>query len=397
MTTPEGLEQAYRSVVKLIDRDELSSLTSQLIRAQSPNPPGEVREVSSLVYDYMTRTGIEARLDEASPNRPNVYCVLNGSEKKPVLMFNGHMDVVPAGDGWTMDPFGGQIVGDKLYGRGATDMKAGLAAMMIAMKSIALAKVNLRGNLFLSAVVDEEQAETGTKRMLESGIRSDFAVVGEPTGLKTVRSSKGDVYYEITTSGKAAHSSTPSEGISAITKMAKIVEAINDLSRRLEAKKHKLLGFPTFSVGMIEGGTATNVVPSFCKAMVDRRTLPGETAEDGKKQLESLIANLRKKDRQLRARVRTIMEAAPMEVPENSTIVQAARKATEHVLGHDTGVTGMQGATDAQLLYNVARIPSVILGPGDISQAHKPNEHVSLSEVLEASRIYARLALILLL
>jgi acetylornithine deacetylase/succinyl-diaminopimelate desuccinylase-like protein len=276
-------------------------------------------------------------------------------------------------------------------------MKAGLAAMMVAMKSIALSRINLRGSLFLSAVVDEEQAETGTKRMLESGIRSDFAVVGEPTGLKTVRASKGDVYYEITTSGKAAHSSTPSEGISAIVKMAKIVEAINGLSRRLEAKKHKLLGSPTLSVGMIEGGTATNVVPSLCKAMVDRRTLPGETAENGKKQLESLIANLRKKDRQLQAQVRTVMEAAPMEVPENSTIVKAARKATEHVLGHDTGVTGMPGATDAQLLYNMARIPSVILGPGDSSQAHKPNEHVSLSEVLEASRIYAWLALSLLL
>jgi len=397
MTVQRRLDQIYSDVIKLVDRNELWSLSGELVKRPSPNPPGEVSEVSSFVQEYMTRAGVETRLEEVSPGRPNVYCVLRGSEQKPVLMLNGHMDVVPVGEGWTMDPFGGQIVGDRLYGRGAADMKAGLAAIMVAMKSMALAGTKLRGTLLLSAVVDEEQGETGTRKMMDSGITSTFAIVGEPTSLSTVIASKGDVYYEITTVGKAAHSSTPSEGINAIDKMADVIGAIRNLSREFEARQHRLLGSPTISVGTIEGGTATNVVPSLCKATVDRRTLPGETAEEGKRQLESIISNLKQKDPQLEARVRTVMEAYPMEVPEDSLIVQTAREATKHVLGHDTGVVGMQGATDAQLLYNVAQIPSVILGPGALSQAHRPNEYVPLSEVLDAAKIYARIALSLLL
>jgi len=345
----------------------------------------------------MTQAGVEARLEDVHPARPNVYCVLRGSEDTPILMLNGHTDVVPAGEGWTTDPFGGAIESDRLYGRGAADMKGGLAAMMVAMKSLAFAKVGLRGTLIFSAVVDEEQAESGTRRMLESGIKSDFAVVGEPTNLRVASASKGDVYYEITTTGRSAHSSTPGLGTNAISKMADIIEAINGLSKELEAKKHELLGFPTHSVGTIEGGTATNVVPSICRVTVDRRTLPGESGADGKAELESLIERLRKKDPKLRAEVRTLMEASPMEVPSDHPFVQTAREAVRHVLGSDRGLVGLSGATDAQLLYNLSKIPSVILGPGELSQAHQPDENVSLSEVAEAAKIYTRLALSLLL
>ncbi len=397
LRTAERRDQAYREAIKLIDLDELASLASHLVKNPSPNPPGQESGVASLIQGYMAQAGFETTLEDAYPGRPNVYSILRGSEEKPVLMLNGHMDVVPPGEGWTIEPFGGKIESGRLFGRGAADMKGGLSAMMVAMKSIALAKVELRGTLIFSAVVDEEQAEGGTKRMLESGIKSDFAVVGEPTGLRIASSSKGDVYYEITTLGKSAHSSTPELGTNAISKMAHIIEGINRLSKDLKTRKHGLLGNPTYSVGTIDGGTTTNVVPSRCKVTVDRRTLPGESAEDGKAELESMIKNLQGKDPELRAHVRMLVEASPMEVPPNHPFVLTAREAVRHVLGSDKGLIGLSGATDAQLLYNVAKIPSVVLGPGELSQAHRPDESVSLSEIAEAARIYVWLALSVLL
>jgi acetylornithine deacetylase/succinyl-diaminopimelate desuccinylase family protein len=393
----ERCDQVYREAVKLIDFDEVASLASELVKIPSPNPPGEESEVASLIQRHLTQSQVETTLEEVCPGRPNIYGILRGTEEKPVLMFNGHMDVVPAGAGWTVEPFGGKIENGRLFGRGAADTKGGLAAMMTAMRSIVLTKAELRGTLIFAAVVDEEQAESGTRKMLESGVRSDFAVVAEPTGLRVASSSKGDVYYEITTSGRSAHSSTPELGVNAISGMAHIIKGIDKLAEDLRAKKHELLGNPTYSVGMIEGGTATNVVPSYCKATVDRRTLPGESGKDGEKELVSMISGLRKMDPTLQASVRTLMEASPMEVPSNHPFVLAAREAVRHVLGSERGLVGLSGATDAQLLYNVANIPSVILGPGEFSQAHQADESVLLSEIVEAAKIYMRLALSVLL
>jgi acetylornithine deacetylase/succinyl-diaminopimelate desuccinylase family protein len=393
----ERCDQVYREAVKLIDFDEVASLASELVKIPSPNPPGEESEVASLIQRHLTQSQVETTLEEVCHGRPNIYGILRGTEEKPVLMFNGHMDVVPAGAGWTVEPFGGKIENGRLFGRGAADTKGGLAAMMKAMRSIVLTKAELRGTLIFAAVVDEEQAESGTRKMLESGVRSDFAVVAEPTGLRVASSSKGDVYYEITTSGRSAHSATPELGVNAISGMAHVIKGIDKLAEDLRAKKHELLGNPTYSVGIIEGGTATNVVPSYCKVTVDRRTLPGESAKDGEKELVSLINGLRQNDPTLQASVRTLMEASPMEVPSNHPFVLAAREAVRHVLGSERGRVGLSGATDAQLLYNVANIPSVILGPGEFSQAHQADESVLLSEVVEAAKIYMRLALSVLL
>jgi acetylornithine deacetylase/succinyl-diaminopimelate desuccinylase-like protein len=221
--------------------------------------------------------------------------------------------------------------------------------------------------------------------------------VGEPTRLGICTAHKGDVAYEVTTSGKAAHASVLHEGINAIYKMKKIIDAIEKLDEELEArKKHPLLGTSTMSVGTIEGGTIPAAVPASCKIKVDRRLLPSEDAEMGKRELEGLIDNLRKQDPDLVARVRVVVDAPPMETRQDEAIVTVLRDAVVKVTGADPGITGVPYTTDGAILVKNGGIPTVIFGPGDIRQAHQPNECIPVDEMVTATKIYALTALELL-
>jgi len=306
------------------------------------------------------------------------------------------LDVVPEGRGWSFDPFGGQVEDGKLYGRGAADMKGGLAAMLIAAKAIKDSNLELSGELVITCVVDEEETGKGTRHALTKHITADYAIVGEPTSLMVATASKGDINFEIRTIGKAAHSSRPYEGVNAIHKMAKIIHHIEVHNEQLKAISHPLLGHPTISVDFIEGGTTPWIVPENCRIIVDRRTLPGENAETTRRELELLINRIREKDPELITEIRCSQDASASEISQNEKIVQVVHEEISRILRKDAEIVGLSATTDARFLINDAKIPTVIFGPGDISRAHKPDEYVDLNEVQLAAQTYARVALRLL-
>jgi succinyl-diaminopimelate desuccinylase len=380
-----------------IDRQEATDLLVKMLQIPTVNPPGKEKQLAEFIHDWSRTNGLDAELDEKTERRPNVYVSLKGSSKDNKLLFNGHLDVVPEGSGWSHPPFGGTIVGDRVYGRGACDMKAGLAAALIAAKNLAQSEKNLDGCLLIEAVIDEEGPGKGTRQTLEKGLVAENAIVCEPTSLKVVTASKGDLDVEITVSGTAAHSSVPEKGVNAIYKTMDIIEEIRRYADNLrEGHRHPLLDYPTVSVDVIEGGTSPWVVPEACKIVVDRRTLPGENRESVLGELESLVERLKMKDPELIVTMKEMQFDTPAEISQDEPIVKIIAEEYKAVTGQPAQVGGLTGTTDARFLINDLHIPAVIFGPGDLALAHKPDEYVPLSEYYDAAQIYAGIALRLL-
>lgn len=390
----KGTSHTEEAVLARIDRRRIISILQGLVKLPSINPPGEELAVARFGETEMTRIGLNVALDEYQPNRPNVYGVLRGSGSTG-LVLTGHLDVVPVGQGWTMDPFGGVLKDGKVYGRGATDMKGGCAAMIAAAEAIAATDPHLNGTLEVALVVEEEETGKGTAHLLRNGPRWNWAIVGEPTELKVVIAHKGDVYYEIKTIGREAHSSRPEQGTNAIYKTSRIIDAIEQFCSELKKKKHPRLGSPTISVGTVIGGSSTCVVPGACAITVDRRTIPGESAITGREELEAIIRRLQKTDPDLNATVRVVMEADPMEVSEDQQLVRCLRESTKLVTGSDSGVDTKQGCTDARFFAS-RNVPVAVFGPGSSFQAHIADEYVEVNQVVDAAKIYALTALRLL-
>lgn len=376
-----------------MNKTEVTKLLQDLIKIPSLNPPGREDLSADFIVSWGRKNGLEVTLDEVLPGRPNAYITLKGRERGPTLLFNTHMDVVPAGEGWDSDPFSGQVVGDEIYGRGSADTKGSLAAMLAAVKTLADSHLPLRGNLTLAAVMDEENGGKGTKHSLAKGMKADFAVVGEPTSLEVVVSAKGSATFRIATKGKAAHSSVPHEGVNAIYSMRRVIEAIESLSKQLTRKSHPLLKHPTVSVDVIEGGTTPWMVPESCSIIIDRRTLPGETLDVVQEELHLILKALKNESPEMAVELSIHQIAEAAEISPKERIVQIAAEETSAVTKLPAKVSGISGTTDARYLINKAGIPSIILGPGQLSQAHKVNEHVSLTEVCQAADIYSRIAM----
>ena len=375
-----------------VDKDETTALLSDLVRIPSVNPTGTEAEIARFIYDWSRKNGLEATLDEKLPGRPNVYVTLKGSKTKPRILFNGHLDVVPVGAGWKHDPFGAEIEGDRLYGRGSSDMKAGLAAALVAAKTLAASNAKLNGEIVIDGVIDEEGPGRGTVQALKRGIHAQYGVVCEPTRLQVVTASKGAVDFELTVRGRAAHSSAPHEGLNSIYKMMDVIAGLQRYSRSLRGRSHKLLGHPTLSVDMIQGGVSTWIVPESCSIIADRRTLPGETVEAVSREIEAVVRKMRRDDPGLLVELRYTQQDTSSEVSADEEIVRSFQKECATVLHKRVGVSGLSGTTDARFMINDYKIPTVIFGPGDLSLAHKPDEYASLSEVRKAAQIYAGVA-----
>jgi len=341
---------------------------------------------------------LTVRFHDYKPRRPNVVGLLSGDREKPILMFNGHTDTVPIGEKslWTTDPFGADVREGKIYGRGASDMKAALAAMIIAAKAIVEDGVQLKGTLMISCVADEEVTGFGTKDLIDRGYRADFAVVGEPTELKVQTAHKGIIWVRIVTKGRAAHASMPHEGINAIYGMSKVCLALKEMSNQVMMKKHPLLGSPTINVGTIKGGLKTNVVPDNCEITVDRRLIPGEIPEIAKSEIDTVLDSLKKHEPQLKMESEIINVAESSETSSDELIVRVAREAVQEVTGRDPGITGFTATSDMRFLVSQAKIPTIILGPGSLRQAHIVDEYVEVQQVFDAAKIYALLGLKLL-
>jgi acetylornithine deacetylase len=381
---------------------ETTRLLRDLVSLPSVNPMGrplqgpEIYEhqVTAYLENFFRSLGVPCERQPVAPLRANVVALCDLPGAPLTLLFEVHQDTVPT-DNMTVDPFGALIQDGRLFGRGACDVKGGMAAMLAAFARLVREKPRGAASVLLACTVDEEHTFLGVQRLVQSDLRRGSttpiqAVVAEPTGLKIVNAHKGAVRWLLTTTGRSCHSSRPELGVNAVYQMARVLPAVEEYADKLRALRvDPLLGPATLSVGRIEGGTSANTVPDRCRVEIDRRVLPGE---DPRAAPAQLIAYLRDT-----AGVRVPFEcsepwlSAPALGPESSTeLVARLGQAIDAVIGSHE-VMAVPYGTDASTLAE-AGIPSVVFGPGDIARAHTCDEWVPLDEVERASEILYRLA-----
>lgn len=385
-----ALNAAERELLDGIDAGELSQLLQELVRRPSPNPPGSEEAVARFLAETCRGLGLRAELEEVAEGRPNVYASL-GPAEAPGLVFLGHTDTVPAGEGWTHPPFGGVLEEGRVIGRGATDMKGGIAAAVMAMAALQRSGMALTGAVTLAAVIDEEETGLGVRALLaRPGFGALAAIVPEPTELRTIIGCRGNCYVDVEITGRSAHAGSPEEGRNAIYGATRVVEAIRRLHDGLADRRHPLLGAGSLSVGMIAGGTGTAMVPDRCRISIDRRLLPGESGEDAQAEIDAALASLDLGGDGLGASTRLLMEIPSFALEPGHDAVRRALAASVDAGAPERPVAGWTAACDGGYLMRHAGIPSVVLGPGSvIEQAHRPDESVAVDEVVVAARAYA--------
>ncbi len=368
---------------------ELVELARSLIRFRTEIPPGNEEGCARYIHDFLSDLridGAEVRLDRFETGRANL--VARFGPGAPGLLLGGHMDVVPAGDesAWSSPPFEGALKGGRLYGRGAADMKTGLAAILKAIE--ATAKGKLRRGLLFVATAGEEVGFEGLKalyaRKLIPECAATLGVLGEPTGLRPIRAHKGLADFRITVRGRSGHASRPELGVNAIERCASVIEALSSWRRSLSKVSDRDLGSTIATPTVVKGGTKSNVIPDTCELIVDARWVPKHGTAFVENGLNSMIASLKKKDPTLDARVELLYDSYSLKLPRSHPAVRLA----ESISGFKSDVAPY--GTEAAL-YTKHGIPSVVLGPGNLKQAHIIDEFVEVAEAKTAVSIYAKM------
>jgi acetylornithine deacetylase len=375
-----------------VARGDGIELVRRMVRIDSRNPslvpgaPGELA-LATFLRDTLTSWGLEARLQEAALGRPNVIATLRGSGGGRSLMFNGHLDVVGV-EGMTHAPFDALESEGRVYGRGASDMKGGVAAMCAAAARL---RGKLKGDVVITGVVDEEWQSIGTSALIAAGIRADAAIVTEPTRLGFMPAHKGFAWLQATLHGRAAHGSRWDIGVDAIRHAGLLLAELDRVDREeLPRRRHPLLGRPSLHASSIEGGTGLSTYPDRCVIRIERRTIPGETADEALRELRVACDRVQSAVSELRADVDLLFAQPPSDVEQDAPIAQALTSviAAQRL---DATPMGMSAWTDAALL-NAAGIPAVCFGPGDMGLAHAAEEYIDVDEVERATEMLGELA-----
>jgi len=376
--------------------------------------PGHETPCAIHIKQLLEREGITAELQEVRDGRCNVIARLSGTGGGPVLMFNGHIDTVPPGQ--MQDPFVPKIADGKLFGRGAVDMKGGIAGQLAAMIALKRSGLRFAGELIFAGVIAEEDSTSlGSLHVMEHGPRPDMVVVSEPTGLDTVTAHKGFDYYRIDIRGRANHSSRPDKGVSAVYRGAHIVTAIKEsFIARSCAATHPLLGHASLNVAAMLGYANNEaiavmrrgpgdkppgaVVPDICTIYMDRRRIPGESLDGVMAEFEGFLAEQRQADPCLEATVSftpacpELPSHPPLDTDPNHVLVrECVRLAAAHA-GKPPEARGVPFWSDAALFNDHAGIPAIVFGPGHVEVAHSDHEHVPVDQVAKGARVFALLA-----
>jgi acetylornithine deacetylase len=378
---------------------------ADLVRIPSVNPnysdgTGELA-VAQYVESFFADRGIDTMRQSVLEDRPNIIAMIPGgsasggsapgSSSPRRVILEAHMDTVSTA-GMTIDPFSGAIRDGKLYGRGACDTKAGLAAMMHAVADLVHRGLRPKREVWLAATVDEEYSYRGVAKLCQGDLRADAAMIAEPTELRSVIASKGLVRWKIETVGRAAHSAKPHLGVNAIEHMARIIIAIEEDTRRLQDHRHPLLGPATCNIGVIRGGVQINFVPDRCEIEIDRRLLPGETVDGVLSHYQSIVDAVAQCTTDMQVTMQPpMLTDVPLQTDPQTDAVQTIVQILEQC-GLPSEVCGVPFCSDASK-FGAKGIPSLIMGPGSIDQAHAAIEYVDCEQVERAVEIYRRFLL----
>jgi acetylornithine deacetylase len=371
-------------------RGDAVALTRTLVAIDSRNPslvgdgPGE-SACAQVLAQTLERWGFRVELQDLGASRSNVIARI-GRSGAPTLLFNGHLDTVGV-EGMIHAPWDAEVRDGRIYGRGSSDMKAGVSAMCAA--ALRVADANIDGEVIVAAVADEEYESIGTRALIDSGVRADAAIVTEPTRLAICPAHRGFAWLELIVHGRAAHGSRYDIGIDAVTLAALVLAELEEYQRNVLAKRmHPLLGRPSFHASIISGGLGLSTYPDRCSVQIERRTIPGESAADFAREVEEACERVRARTRRpLRAEIVPGFAQAPNEVAVEDRVVRTLARSLERA-GERTPIEGLPCWTDAALL-TAAGIPAICFGPGDIGLAHSAEEYVDMGEIERATGVLA--------
>jgi succinyl-diaminopimelate desuccinylase len=410
--------QPIECVLAEVDRaaEEIVQLTADLVRIPTVNPPGEDYEACAhFLGDFLKRRAFEIEYvaadgrPEHTPRFPrvNVIATRRGGPG-PVVHLNGHIDVVPPGDGWTVDPFGGLVRDGKIFGRGVCDMKAGIAAAVFAAEAIERAGVTLPGTIEISGTVDEESGGfAGVAHLAERGRiakgRTDFVIIPEPLDVDRICIGHRGVYwFEVTARGRIGHGSMPFLGVSAIDGMGRLLQSVReDLMPLLSSRRTGVPVVPpgarqaTINVNGIDGGQPvdgiqTPCVADVCRAVFDRRFLIEEGFDATKREVADLVASVAARTNGVRFDVRDLMVVHPTRTPDDSPVIASLERAIQSVLGRKAELIASPGTYDHKHVARIANVPHcVAYGPGALELAHQPDEYCRIDDIVSATKVLA--------
>lgn len=361
-------------------------LTQHLVGFNTVNPPGDEHAVMEKIGAALEDAGFEVAIHPLSKTRSNLVAVLDGSGDSLPLVFTGHIDVVPLGDvDWSFDPFAGETDAGRVYGRGTTDMKGGIAGMMLAALRIAR-EPNRKKGLVLIFTADEEVGCGGAQLLVREPIgiqKAGAIVVGEPTSNYPLIGHKGILWAQIETHGVSAHASMPEQGDNALSKMAQIINRIDE--RGLNPPTHPILGTGTHNIGTLQAGSNPNLVPNHACMQIDIRTVPGQGNEGALAALKHLVGD--------EATVTPTVNLDSVMTDHENEWVQSCFDLLEPVLGKRPQPKGATYVTDASILKPaLGDPPTIILGPGEPEMAHKTDEYCSIEKLEKSVDVYHDIA-----
>lgn len=357
-------------------------VSQKLIQFKSVNPPGEEAELIAWLGQLLSDNGVTVETYEFEPNRPSIVARVEGTGDKAPLAFTGHIDVVPLGaKPWTQDPFAGNIVDGKLYGRGATDMKSGVGAFVAATINAVKKNKEFRRGITLVITAGEETGCQGAFHLDEIGVLgpTDLLIVAEPSSVRPIVAHKGSVRMEVQARGKTCHSSMPWVGDNAIDKVAEFITRLE--KHEFDMPPHPVLGKTTSCVSTINGGQNINSVPDLAKFTVDFRTIPEHDHDELIKEVQELFGD--------EAEIKVVTNFLGFSTEPTDPAVEPLMQVLEKNLGFRPEPEGAPYFTDASALvpaFNNA--PTVVIGPGDFEQCHQTDEFCPVEHILESNRIY---------
>ena len=408
---------AIDRIVAEVDRaaDEIVDFASRLVRIATVNPPGDEYETcANLIGDQLRAHGADVQLlpaigrFEHTPEHPRINVVGRFDGRGPAVHLNGHFDVVPAGQGWTRDPFGGHVVDGRLYGRGACDMKAGLAAAVFAAEAIRRVGVAHAAPIEISGTVDEESGGfAGVAWLAEnrwlSRERTRAVIIPEPFGVDRVCVGHRGVYwFEVVAEGRTAHGSMPYLGVSAIDGMSHLLDLVRDeLGPALAGRVTTMPVVPegsrhaTINTNGIDGGQPVDAAPSpcvadRCRAVFDRRFLMEEGLDRTRAEIAALVAKAQSRMPDVRFSIEDRMVVEPTRTPEDAPVVGALIAAIARIVGRPASLVASPGTYDQKHVARIAGVPQcVAYGPGELALAHQPDEYCAVTDIVMATKVLA--------